>query len=270
MIDEVKEFIGETRESALQGAMAHFGVGEDRLEVYAMPADLSVSGLGARVLLLVGPKAIGAELGEVGTFVRGMLETLGFDRGLRIEEREEDGKIVIRVQSAQVDEAERKIGGVEGALAHLADRMAQTAIGEDAAATVVLTRAERSSRDSGRRRGGERERGGRDRGDRGERSDRGRDRGRDRDRGNSGDRGGDRGGERRPGGGEAGAAREAELESAARKAAEEVQRTGEERFLGPMTSRERWVIHNTVKDISGVTSESVGEGSHKRVRIARD
>jgi predicted RNA-binding protein Jag len=269
MIDEVKEFIGETRESALQGAMAHFGVGEDRLEVYAIPSDLTVSGLGARVLLLVGPKAIGSELGEVGTFVRGMLETLGFDRGLRIEEREEDGKIVVRVQSAQLDEAERKIGGVEGALAHLADRMAQTAIDEDTAATVVLTRAERSSRDAGRRRGSgdrDRERGGRDRG---ERSDRGRERGRDRDRG---DRGGDRdrGGERRPAGGDAGAAREAELEGVARKAAEEVQRTGEERFLGPMSSRERWVIHNTVKDISGVTSESVGDGSHKRVRIARD
>jgi predicted RNA-binding protein Jag len=35
-----------------------------------------------------------------------------------------------------------------------------------------------------------------------------------------------------------------------------------------MNSRERWVVHNALKDERGVRSESEGEGPRKRVRIS--
>jgi predicted RNA-binding protein Jag len=34
-----------------------------------------------------------------------------------------------------------------------------------------------------------------------------------------------------------------------------------------LNSRERWVVHNALKDVSGVSSESVGDGRLKRVKI---
>jgi spoIIIJ-associated protein len=56
----------------------------------------------------------------------------------------------------------------------------------------------------------------------------------------------------------------------AREAAEIVRRSGEPELLRPMNSRERWVVHNTLKDERGVRSESEGEGPRKRVRITPD
>jgi predicted RNA-binding protein Jag len=46
-----------------------------------------------------------------------------------------------------------------------------------------------------------------------------------------------------------------------------VARTGKALDLPPMGSRERWVVHNALKDRSGITTSSVGEGRQKRVRI---
>lgn len=43
--------------------------------------------------------------------------------------------------------------------------------------------------------------------------------------------------------------------------------TGEPVTLEPMGSKERWVIHNYVKDVEGLTSVSEGEGREKRVRV---
>jgi predicted RNA-binding protein Jag len=34
-----------------------------------------------------------------------------------------------------------------------------------------------------------------------------------------------------------------------------------------MNSRERWVVHNTIRDIEGVRSESIGEDPSKRVKV---
>jgi hypothetical protein len=61
---------------------------------------------------------------------------------------------------------------------------------------------------------------------------------------------------------------EVALERMAREGAEIVRRTGEPELLRPMNSRERWVVHNALKDERGVRSESEGEGPRKRVRIA--
>ena len=63
---------------------------------------------------------------------------------------------------------------------------------------------------------------------------------------------------------------EVALERMAREAAEIVRRSGEPELLRPMNSRERWVVHNTLKDERGVRSESEGEGPRKRVRITPD
>src|SRR5262245_29877400 len=105
-------------------------------------------------------------------------------------------------------------------------------------------------RGDGRRR--ERGRGGRGRGDRD------RERGRDRDRGRDrGDRGGERAAERR--GDRPEGVDEARLEALAREAAERVRRSGEPEILESMTAKERWVVHNFLKDVDGVTSASEGE-----------
>jgi hypothetical protein len=63
---------------------------------------------------------------------------------------------------------------------------------------------------------------------------------------------------------------EVALERMAREAAEIVRRSGEPELLRPMHSRERWVVHNTLKDETGVRSESEGDGPRKRVRITPD
>ena len=59
----------------------------------------------------------------------------------------------------------------------------------------------------------------------------------------------------------------AELEALARSQAEQVRRSGEPVVLQEMNSKERWVVHNAIKDVAGVTSESVGEGRNKHVKI---
>ena len=60
------------------------------------------------------------------------------------------------------------------------------------------------------------------------------------------------------------------LEALAREAAERVRRSGEPEILESMTAKERWVVHNFLKDIEGVTSASEGEGASKRVKRLPD
>lgn len=57
------------------------------------------------------------------------------------------------------------------------------------------------------------------------------------------------------------------LESTARRAAEEVQKTGAAVELAPMNSRQRFVVHTALRDFDKVRTESVGEGRERRVRI---
>ena len=58
-----------------------------------------------------------------------------------------------------------------------------------------------------------------------------------------------------------------ELERLARDAARAVRESGEAELLPPMNSRERWFVHNALKDERGVRSESEGEGARKRIKI---
>jgi spoIIIJ-associated protein len=60
---------------------------------------------------------------------------------------------------------------------------------------------------------------------------------------------------------------EVRLESLARARAEEVVRTGTPASLDPMNSRQRWIVHNALRNIPGVRSESMGDGRLKRVKI---
>lgn len=57
------------------------------------------------------------------------------------------------------------------------------------------------------------------------------------------------------------------LEAMARETAEEVSKTGKSKLLRPMNSKERWVVHNAIKDMQGLRSESIGDGRQRRVKI---
>jgi predicted RNA-binding protein Jag len=46
-----------------------------------------------------------------------------------------------------------------------------------------------------------------------------------------------------------------------------VRKTGKPAVLRPMNSKERWIVHNFIKGMEGLRSESVGEGRMRRVKI---
>ncbi len=60
---------------------------------------------------------------------------------------------------------------------------------------------------------------------------------------------------------------EERLEELAQERAREVMDRGEEVLLPPMNSRDRWIVHDTLKTMTGVRTESVGDGRLKRVKI---
>ncbi len=62
--------------------------------------------------------------------------------------------------------------------------------------------------------------------------------------------------------------REQALTSLARRISNQVIRNGRSRTLEPMNPYERRIIHTAVQDIEGVTSNSIGEGSGRRVVIS--
>lgn len=64
--------------------------------------------------------------------------------------------------------------------------------------------------------------------------------------------------------------REKTLEGVAKKTAAHVLKTGKSRSLEPMNPYERRIIHTTVQGIEGVTSNSIGGGSARRVVISLD
>jgi predicted RNA-binding protein Jag len=167
---------------------------------------------------------------------------------------------------------------------------------------VADNRREASDRDGGRReRGPRRERGERDgdrreRGPRRERGERGgrdggdgdrRERGPRRERGERGERAASEGGERRERGehrdrprrpreGEApapddenNAARNRDIERLAHRLAKKVQETGEAELIRrEMNSYARRLVHMVVAEYPGLTTQSLGDGPLKRVRIA--
>ncbi len=185
------------------------------------------------------------ELGPVGEFVAGILERMKLREVAITEAETDDGDIIISLAGKSIAALADREPRLAAALSHLAHRAAEMLVDEEAAARVEIKGTRRPQQDDGN------ERSGRDSRRDGRRPERGADRDRGRD---SDDRDVD----------------EVALERMAREGAEIVRRTGEPELLRPMNSRERWVVHNALKDERGVRSESEGEGPRKRVRITPD
>lgn len=66
------------------------------------------------------------------------------------------------------------------------------------------------------------------------------------------------------------ATREAELRAMARHAAERVRSTGVPFTFGPMNPNERRVIHMSLATEDDLHTESVGEGSARRLKVSRN
>jgi predicted RNA-binding protein Jag len=186
-------------------------------------------------------------LGEIGKFVAGLLERMKV-ADVSVSEAQSDGETIVTLGGRAIASLAEQEPRLVAALSHLAHRAAEALIGEDATAQVEVRGARRPARDDSRERGGREGREGRDR--RGPRRDNRRD-----DRGPRSRDGDDRDID------------EAELERLARDVARSVRETGEAELLPPMNSRERWFVHNALKDERGVRSESEGEGARKRVKI---
>jgi predicted RNA-binding protein Jag len=249
-VSELREFIAETEAEAVKRASEFFGVDAGSLELLVPPKSFEVGGLEPRVLVLAQVSEPPAELGEAGIFVTGILDRLGLDHPMRVEERVDGEWTVVRL-SGRAGSWIRRQPGLEESLSHLAERIVQKADPGRRARVEIeedgSRRREPRHGDGPRGRGGERE---------GRRGERGRGRGGPR---------GERRSEDRPG---LSPEQEARLEDQARAAARSVLASGEPEFLPAMSSRERWVIHNALKDERGVRSESVGEGRERRVKIA--
>lgn len=318
-VDDAREFVAESRDEALAKAAGFFRVSAEELEVWVVPDTVTVSGLGANVLLIAAPRSArpaaredrrpeqrpqqrqerrderparperaerparserperseprearprpersapparapraapepvddstedleDGELGPVGEFIAGILERMKL-RGVAVTETEtEEGDIIITLDGKAITALNDREPRFAAAISHLAHRAAEMLIDDEVAARVDIRGASRPPLDDR----DERPRGDNRRdGNRGGRPDARRD---------SDDRDID----------------EVALERMAREAAEIVRRSGEPELLRPMNSRERWVVHNTLKDERGVRSESEGDGPRKRVRITPD
>ncbi len=64
--------------------------------------------------------------------------------------------------------------------------------------------------------------------------------------------------------------KDAELRQTAKFLAEKVQLSGTPQEMGPLNSYERRIVHMTVAEIAGVSSESIGDASVKTVIISAD
>ena len=65
------------------------------------------------------------------------------------------------------------------------------------------------------------------------------------------------------------ATREAELRAMANHAASHVRSTGLAFTFGPMNASERRIIHLTLADSEDLQTESVGEGSERKLKVSR-
>jgi spoIIIJ-associated protein len=64
------------------------------------------------------------------------------------------------------------------------------------------------------------------------------------------------------------ATREAELQAMANHAANKVRQTGAPFTFEPMSANERRIIHLTLADSLDLSTESIGEGSERKLRIS--
>ncbi len=65
------------------------------------------------------------------------------------------------------------------------------------------------------------------------------------------------------------ATREAELRAMAQHAADRVRSTGADFMFGPMNANERRIIHLTLADSNDLLTESVGQGSDRKLRVGK-
>lgn len=65
------------------------------------------------------------------------------------------------------------------------------------------------------------------------------------------------------------ATREAELQAMANLAAKRVRDTGQPFTFEPMTANERRIIHLTLADSDDLHTESIGEGSERKLKVSR-
>ena len=65
------------------------------------------------------------------------------------------------------------------------------------------------------------------------------------------------------------ATREAELQAMANLAAKRVRDTGQAFTFEPMTANERRIIHLTLADSEDLLTESIGEGSERKLKVRR-
>lgn len=258
MSDDLKEFIDENEAAARAKAARHLNVSEAELDAKLVPPELEIAGLGGRVIVLAAVRRAAPVLGPVGEFVQGMLERMGIQKIMGVDERSSRGEITVTVDSPGLASFARDESGLLPALGHLAERFAQKQAGDEGLRVRVELAGRGPDRGRGRDRGrdgrGERGDGRRDRGGRRERGRGGRDR--DRSRGRRDAAGPRDDGPENP-----------ELEKRVRDAGRQVLETGESTTLDEMNSRDRWVVHNALKEFDGVESESVGEGRMKRVKI---
>lgn len=248
-LTEAKEFVAETPEEAVAKAAQYFGVPEKQLDLRQLPGSFALSGLGKRVVVLAALRDEPAELGPVGRFIDGVLQRMKPAGPLRIQEFNDGDRCVVRVRGEGLPEMLRREPHLADALSHLAGRAAERLVGPEVSARVDLASSDAAERTSGGRqrspRRDDRSSGRRD----GARAARG-----DRDRGRS-----DRGGRSDED--------HSELEKLARDTATEARSSGKTALLRPMNSKERWVVHNVVTEMEGVTSTSEGEGRTRRVKI---
>lgn len=272
-MSDLKEFIDDTEALARAKAARHLNVSEDELDAKLVPAHLEIANLAGRVIVLAAVRRAAAVLGPVGEFVQGILQRMGIEKISGLSEQNSDGQITVTVDSPGLAAFARDHKDLLAALGHLAERAAQKEHGSDTRARVELAgRGPDRGRGRGDRgrdgRGPERDDGRRERGERGGRRERG-DRG---GRGGGAREGGGRDRDRSRGRRDASDSRDGgpenpELEQRARDTGRRVVETGEAATLDEMSSRDRWVVHNALKEVDGVGSESVGEGRMKRVKI---
>lgn len=269
-IDSVKEFVGETEADALESATTHFGVRPDELVVRVVPGDLGVSGLGKRTLLLISLKSAASEPPARRPERRGR-ERAAPPARVAEPRREPEPRSEPRSAPEPRSQPEPRdapplsietgelgpVGSfVERLLASIAKsgefRIAESRTEGEVMITVRGSGAEELTRGqhglaaaishlaqrAAQNLLGEDESAYVELGER-----------------------------RAPVDEEASDAR---LEGVAREAADEVLRTGEPKLLEPMNSRERFIVHTTIRDVDGVTSESIAEGRGKRVKVVPD
>lgn len=247
-IDAVKEFVADTREAALAKALTHYGVGEEQLEIRELPAELAVSGLGNRTFLLVSRSEPGASPSRPRERRREPRAERRSERPPRAEpprkpeplELEADalGEVgefvagivrrIARGGKIRIEESRRDDEIMITVRGSGAEGLARSQHSLPAAVSHLAQRAaQQLLGPSGSAHV--------EFGERGE--------GRPRDE------------------------NESRLEVLAREVAERVRGAGEAELLEPMTARERFLVHNAIRDIPGVTSHSVSEGRLKRVKI---